>query len=229
MKYIIIGLGNYGRVLAEELSALGHEIIGVDQNEHRVNVLKETIAISYILDVEEEAALSVLPLNNVDAVMVCIGENFGASIRVVAMLKKLEVKHIFARAIDATHKAILEAFSIEKILAPEEEAARIFVQRLDFGHTIDSMQIDSESYVIKFTIPDSFSGLKVKDLNLQNEFNIEIIAVQHVVEDKNILGIKSSQYKTITSDSLKVESLVKGDKLVCIGKYKDFQVLWNSL
>lgn len=27
MKYIIIGLGNYGHVLAEELSALGHEII----------------------------------------------------------------------------------------------------------------------------------------------------------------------------------------------------------
>ena len=31
MKYIIIGLGNYGSVLAEELSALGHEVIGVDK------------------------------------------------------------------------------------------------------------------------------------------------------------------------------------------------------
>ena len=27
MKYIIIGLGNYGHVLAEELSALGHDVI----------------------------------------------------------------------------------------------------------------------------------------------------------------------------------------------------------
>ena len=39
MKYIIIGLGNYGGVLAEELSVLGHEVIGVDANEHRVDVL----------------------------------------------------------------------------------------------------------------------------------------------------------------------------------------------
>ena len=30
MKYIIIGLGNYGHVLAEEFSALGHEVIGAD-------------------------------------------------------------------------------------------------------------------------------------------------------------------------------------------------------
>jgi trk system potassium uptake protein TrkA len=27
MKYIIIGLGNYGHVLAEELSALGHYLM----------------------------------------------------------------------------------------------------------------------------------------------------------------------------------------------------------
>lgn len=50
MKYIIIGLGNYGGVLAEELSVLGHEVIGVDTNEHRVDVLKDKIATSFIID-----------------------------------------------------------------------------------------------------------------------------------------------------------------------------------
>ena len=34
--YIIIGLGNYGHVLAEELSALGHEVIGADISAGRV-------------------------------------------------------------------------------------------------------------------------------------------------------------------------------------------------
>ena len=42
MKYIIIGLGNYGGVLAEELSVLGHEVIGVDTNEHRVDAVSYT-------------------------------------------------------------------------------------------------------------------------------------------------------------------------------------------
>ena len=44
MKYIIIGLGNYGHVLAEELSALGHEVIGADVSVGRVDSLKEKIA-----------------------------------------------------------------------------------------------------------------------------------------------------------------------------------------
>ena len=44
MKYIIIGLGNYGHMLAEELSVLGHEVIGADVSASRVDSIKEKIA-----------------------------------------------------------------------------------------------------------------------------------------------------------------------------------------
>ena len=80
MKYIIIGLGNYGHVLAEELSALGHEIIGADISESRVDSIKDKVATAFVIDATDEQSLSVLPLNSVDIVIVAIGENFGASI-----------------------------------------------------------------------------------------------------------------------------------------------------
>ena len=32
MKCIIIGLGTYGRVMVDELSALGHEVIAADSD-----------------------------------------------------------------------------------------------------------------------------------------------------------------------------------------------------
>ena len=116
MKYIIIGLGNYGHVLAEELSALGHEIIGADISESRVDSIKDKIATAFVIDATDEQSLSVLPLNSVDVVIVAIGENFGASVRVVALLKQKKVTHIYARAIDGVHKSVLEAFSLERIL-----------------------------------------------------------------------------------------------------------------
>ena len=111
-------------MLAEELSALGHEIIGADISESRVDSIKDKVATAFVIDATDEQALSVLPLNSVDIVIVAIGENFGASVRVVALLKQKKVAHIYARAIDMVHKAVLEAFSLEKILTPEEDAAR---------------------------------------------------------------------------------------------------------
>ena len=74
MKYIIIGLGNYGHVLAEELSALGHEIIGADISESRVDSIKDKVATAFVIDATDEQSLSVLPLNSVDIVVVAIGE-----------------------------------------------------------------------------------------------------------------------------------------------------------
>ena len=100
MKYIIIGLGNYGGVLAEELTALGHEVIGADSEERNADRLKDKIATSFVIDATDEDALSVLPLRKVDVVIVAIGENFGASVRVVSLLKKNKVPHIYARALD---------------------------------------------------------------------------------------------------------------------------------
>ena len=78
MKYIVIGLGDYGYVLAEELAAVGHEVIGVDKESTRVEPIKEKLAAAFMMDATDEQALSALPLHNVDAVIVAIGENFGA-------------------------------------------------------------------------------------------------------------------------------------------------------
>ena len=64
--------------------------------------------------------------------IVAIGSNLGASVRVVALLKKLGVEHIYARANDYVHKSILQAFDIEKILIPEERAARSLVRQMEF-------------------------------------------------------------------------------------------------
>mgnify|MGYP000320269404 FL=1 len=73
------------------------------------------MAASFVLDATDEMALSVLPLKSVDAVIVAIGDNFGASVRIVSLLKKLKVKRIYARAVDEVHKGVLEAFSIDRI------------------------------------------------------------------------------------------------------------------
>lgn len=228
MKYIVIGLGNYGSVLAEELSALGYEVIGVDNNPNRVDDLKDKIATAFVIDATDEISLSVLPLNEVDLVIVAIGENFGASVRVVALLKQKKVKHIYARAVDSVHKAVLQAFTLDKILTPESDSARNLVQLLDLGIRVETFKIDEDYYVMMFKVPAKFVGYPINELNLQIDFNLKIIALKRAGIVSNCLGISVLERK-VPNEFAQDYILEQEDELVCYGKYHDFQALWKAL
>ena len=101
-------------MLAVEFTEYGHEVIGADSDASRVERVKDSCAAVFQIDACDELALSVLPLKKVDVVIVAIGRNLGASVRVVALLKKLGVKHIYARANDYVHRNILQAFDIDR-------------------------------------------------------------------------------------------------------------------
>lgn len=133
MKYLVIGLGNFGSTLACRLTDMGHDVIGVDSNEHRIEEIKEKIAVSYILDATEKAALRSLPLDEVDCAVVAIGQSMDTALRTVASLKELNVEHIYARALDPTHNSILKAMNVKKIFIPESIAAEIIAEKLASG------------------------------------------------------------------------------------------------
>ncbi|MDO4736407.1 MAG: NAD-binding protein [Bacteroidia bacterium] len=130
MKYLVIGLGNFGSTLACKLTDMGHDVIGVDSCENRIEEIKERISVSYIMDATEKAALRSLPLDDIDYVVVATGQSMDASLRIVAALKEFGVEYVFARALDLTHKSILEAMHIKKIFIPESFAAGIIADKL---------------------------------------------------------------------------------------------------
>ena len=228
MKYLIIGLGNYGGVLAEELTALGHEVVGVDSEELQAERYKDKVATTYVLDATDEMALSVLPLNGVDIVIVAIGENFGASVRIVSLLKKRNVKHIYARAVDEVHKAVLDAFSLDRILTPEKDAARLLVQLMELDAEVEHFSIDENNYVFKFSVPAKLIGYKINELSIEQEFGIRIISVIMGKQISNILGISKVE-KGSTMKFPEDYALGQNDGLVCYGQYSDFIKFWKSV
>ena len=191
MKFLIIGLGIYGENLARDLVDLGHEVIGADINPVTVESVKNSLSTVYLVDSTEEAQLAVLPLGNVDLVIVAIGENFGASIKTVALLKKMGVKHIYARAIDPLHKAILENCDIDRIVTPEQRAANDLSYELELGSAVVTMQVGNDNLVVNFTLPSVYVGLKYSEVEERMaSTGIKLVAACRPLERKNILGVK---------------------------------------
>lgn len=209
-------------------AALGHEVIGADVSAGRVDSVKDKIATAFVMDATDGQALTVLPLKEADVVVVAIGENFGASVRVVALLKQQKVEHIYARAIDNVHRSVLEAFDLERILTPEEDAARGLVHLLEFGANMETFRVDVEYYVVKFAVPEKMIGYYANELNLDKEFGLKLLALKRARTLKNCLGISFTEHD-VMNELPENEQVQAGDELVCYGRYKDFQRFWKAM
>lgn len=227
MTFLIIGLGIYGYNLATDLTAIGHEVIGADIKPSLVESIKDNISTAYIIDSTDEVALSVLPLKNVDIVIVAIGENFGASIKTVALLKKLQVPHIYARAMDDLHYSILEGFKIDRILTPEQRAANDLVNELALGSRTESMQVNEDAYILKFTVPEQFVGMKISEVDFRKDYSLRLIAISRPVTSKNLLGITHTELKPLPADGQ--NQFEAGDQIVCYGTKHSLHTLFRNL
>lgn len=99
MKFLIFGLGNFGGALAIKLTALGHEVIGVDRREDKVLAIKDLITYAINMDSTRMDAMQTLPLKDTDAAIVCIGEDEGSAMLTTALLKQFKIRRIISRAI----------------------------------------------------------------------------------------------------------------------------------
>lgn len=228
MSYLIIGLGIYGSNLALDLIAQGHEVIGADASRNTIDSIKDYITTAYVLDTTEEASLGVLPLRNVDLVIVAIGENFGASIKTVALLKKAGVKKIYARAIDPLHKSILQSFNVDRILQPEQRAAMDLTHEMAVGNEVESMKINEDNYILKFKAPEYFVGLEYSTIEFEKEFGLQLVSISRPVEKTNIMGLKSMQLRNldITQSGVVVEA---EDVWVIAGTLKAFRAMYKRM
>lgn len=227
MRYLIIGLGIYGSNLAIDLTEMGHEVIGADKDPSLVESIKDFISTAYIIDSTDEVSLGVLPLKNVDLVIVAIGENFGASIRTVAILKKLGVEHIYARAIDKLHESILQSFSLDRIITPEQRAAADLVNEMTLGFDSETMRIDGDMMVVKFSVPDFMIGLKYSALDLDKDYDLKLVAAMRRGRSKNIIGIEHDTMTMLPDVDSSDERVQEGDMITCLGSSSAFRSLFK--
>lgn len=223
MKYIVLGLGNFGRALAIELTERGHEVIGVDNRMSKVEQLKEKITHTICMDSTDSDAMSSLPLRDVDAVIVAIGEDEGASLLTTALLKQRGVKRIIGRIVSDLQRTVLEAMQIDEYIMPEEEAADRLAMRLDNLDIVDSFKISEKYSIIETKVPRKYVGLTLREADLNNTYRVIVLSTIRTTktEHKGKIISKTEATGIATSDT----RLEEGDILVLFGEPRDINEL----
>jgi trk system potassium uptake protein TrkA len=222
MKYIIVGMGNFGGFLASRLTEMGHEVIGVDSSEVKIEQVKDKITHAILMDATDSVTVKTLPYKDADAVIITIGENVGASIMVTAIFKQLNVERLISRSINDVHETVIKAIGVSEIVHPEEDSAERMAKRLQMKNVLDSLDLSDDYNVIEVKTPERYIGMTLEQTNLRKEYKVTVITIIHEIERTNMLGKKSIIKKVVgvVNGDTKIES---GDILVLFGLAKDIQ------
>lgn len=175
---LVIGLGNFGKLIAQQIVELGHEVLAVDINEERVNNALSVVTNAMIGDSTNEAFLHSLGINNFDVCIVTIGSDFQSSLETTSLLKELGGKLVVARANREVQAKFLLRNGADEVVNPEKQMAKWTAIRYSSDHIIDYIKLDDEHDIFEVTIPDAWVGKTVSELDIRRKYGINIMATK---------------------------------------------------
>lgn len=223
MKIIIFGLGNFGMSLALSLTETGNEVIGVDKQMDKVNLIKDKISHAVCMDSTNELAYESLPLKDADKVVVGIGENEGAAIITTAIIKKLSNVKIISRALSPIHDTVLEAMGIYSIIHPEQESADRLTKQINFKTTLENYQLDNNYTISEVRSKPEFHGKTLQELNSIDKYHLNVVTIIRKKEKTNLIGKKSIVKETIGLPTPETV-IFEDDILVVFGENKNISI-----
>ncbi len=203
---LLIGLGRFGRNIAIQLTQLGHDVLGIDHDEDRVNNALEFVTDAQIGDSTNEAYLRSLGVNNFEVCFVTISNDFQSSLETTYLLKELGAKFVVARAERDGQERFLLRNGADKVIYPEKQVARWAAIRYSSDHLLEYIELDDTHSIYEVAIPEAWLGKTIVQLDVRRKYELTIIGIR----DNDVMSF------IVKPDTV----LTKGMSLLVLGEYK---------
>jgi len=215
-RFAVIGMGRFGRRLARALTAAEAEVIAIDRDAAIIQQVRDEVTLAVRLDSTDAEALRMQGVQDVDVALVGIGEDFESSALTVATLKEIGVKRIIARANTDIQAKILQKVGADQVVLPESESAMRWAHRLMLPNLKQYVELGEGHSMVYVSAPKLFHRKTLQELNLRNEFGVNLIAIERSVSvqaDPKSPTLTKSTITVPTADT----TILPNDILIMVG------------
>ena len=179
-QFAIIGMGRVGASLMRTLESLGHDVLGIDCDEERIEELATELPGANVVtaDATEPTVLRDLGLEQFDGAAVVIGESIQGSVLVTLILKDLGVPMVFSRANNELHAKVLDRVGADHVIQPEKEFGEFLARQMSLPGIQDYLELGQDEALIEIEVPDGWVGKSLADLQLHRKKDLTVLAIK---------------------------------------------------
>ncbi|RKI71548.1 TrkA family potassium uptake protein [bacterium 1xD42-67] len=175
---LLIGLGRFGRHVAQKLSDLGHQVMAVDSDEERVDAILPIVTNAQIGDSTDRGFLSSLGVRDFDVCIVAIGDDFQNSLETTDLLKELGARKVIARASRGVQEKFLRRCGADEVVYPEKQLAVWTAIRCTSEHILDYIELDQDHSIFELSVPERWAGRSILQLDLRKKYGINVLGIR---------------------------------------------------
>ncbi|MGM0479298.1 MAG: potassium channel family protein [Bacteroidota bacterium] len=217
-KFAVIGVGQYGSTIALRLAERGAQVFAFDNKEEKIENIKDEVAFAVTLDTTDAKALAAQNIDEMDAAVVAIGENFEATVLTSVHLLDLGVKRIIARASGNDQRLILEKIGIKEILTPEDEVAFVIREKLLNPSILSFLQLPDDYEIAEIKPPKGTLNRTIEDIDFRNKYQLTLVTMKREYDikkkgqyevEQHVIGVPNSDTVIESRDTLVVFGTAK--------------------
>lgn len=213
MKQIaIIGLDSFGVWVLEELLQLEVEILIVDKDPELVNEYRDQVQAAYVADATREEVLNQIVPQEIDAVILDLGDRIESSALAANYLKKMGVRRIIAKIENDEHGKILDLVGATEVIYPDREAAKRLMPPLLSDTMFNYMPISEGLVMAEVSLPEEDLDSTIIDAGIRTRYGLNVVAVKPTGIGEFVFV--SPQYR-----------IEKGDRFLVAGSNEDIASL----
>ncbi len=224
-QFVIFGLGSFGSAVATTLVELGHEVLGVDNDMEKVDLLKDVITKAVKVDITDEKVLKELGVRNFDAAIVSLGTDLEASILITIMLKEIGLKHVITKANSSLHGRVLEKIGADRVVYPERDEGVRIARSLIMPNIKNHMELSQQYSLIEIAALPVFCEKNLGELDLPGKYGVTLLAIrrgnQFTFSPTERHTVNENENLILVGENKKIDQLITKFKASDAGKKKN--------
>jgi trk system potassium uptake protein TrkA len=162
-------------------------VLAIDRKEENVSAIKDEVGAAAVMDFDDPSPLERFPLDEMDAVIIAIGDDFEASMLMTARAQDLGAKKLVCRVLSPVHERLLRLMKVDRLVVPEEVAARGLAQSLLMRGVVNSFDLGDGHAIIETPVPKDLVGKRpIADEMIFSKADVALVAVKRV--EKKLLA-----------------------------------------
>jgi trk system potassium uptake protein TrkA len=181
-RFAVIGLGYFGTNLARELTRQGAEVIAIDNTMSKIEEIKDEVAYAVRLDSTDEKTLRNQGLEELDGVVVSIGEDFESALLTCVLLLEFGCKNLIVKSTSPIHTRIFKSVGVQNVVAPDLAIAERLAISLVSKSILDTIPLTDEYSIIQIRAPQFMIGKTLQELDLRRAYDVNLITIKRVLK-----------------------------------------------